>query len=302
MKAMLHMSWRQFGAVAVLSAFCALSIDAQAAVSGTTATFDTAGSVDGWESDNAMVPLSNPGGWLETEFVARFGPSLSETCRTLATSNTLDGALTGNFVKSGIAEITFDFRAVEACPSFLELRILSGSGREWYRRLEVTQAGDWVTFSVPVAFKERWADRPEPDEQMFWNDMRDVRQVAVYVSRSARWEAEHYRVDNFSVKNGPGRDSDQDGMNDLLEVSAWTDPYSAASLLKITSGHCGDDGVVVKWASVTGPTYAIYSTTNLLNGFLPLASGLPSTPPENVYTDMTATGMGPYFYRIAVEP
>ena len=113
-------------------ALIALCFAAHGALQGTTATFDTPGSVDGWASDNTRVTLSNPDSWLEMTFRAQYGPSMPETCRVFASTNTLGGALTGDFVKGGIAQINFNLMAVEAAPSAIWLTVLSGSGREGY--------------------------------------------------------------------------------------------------------------------------------------------------------------------------
>jgi hypothetical protein len=55
-------------------------------------------------------------------------------------------------------------------------------------------------------------------------------------------------------------------------------------------------------SSVAGKDYAIHRTTNLAQGFAPLATSLPATAPLNQSTDSTATNIGPYFYRVSVNP
>jgi len=42
-------------------------------------------------------------------------------------------------------------------------------------------------------------------------------------------------------------------------------------------------GWQVRWESATNKYYDLWVSTNLTSGFSPLATGLPATPPENVY-------------------
>lgn len=302
MSGIIHRAGWGFGAAVLLCALSGLVGATNAAVAPTTATFDTAGNVEGWQSDNTRVTISNPGGWLAIPFRVQYGPCMPENCRIFASTNTSGGMLTGNYVKDGVTQISFNFMASDSSPSALWLSIVSGSGREWYLPLDLPEAGLWTSYTIEIAYREGWFQGPEQSEQMFWSDISDVRRVGVYVRRSARSDAEQYLLDNFSVNNNPGLDSDFDGMSDLSEMSAGTDPYSAESILKITSGADSGDFVVVKWASVSGRTYTLESTTNVYEPFLPLVTGLPATPPENVYTDTTAVGVGPYFYRVGAEP
>jgi len=60
-------------------------------------------------------------------------------------------------------------------------------------------------------------------------------------------------------------------------------------------------GVVLQWPSAEGRRYTVQRSESLPSGFTSLWLHLPATPPLNVYTDATATGGGPYFYRIRQE-
>jgi len=43
--------------------------------------------------------------------------------------------------------------------------------------------------------------------------------------------------------------------------------------------------VVLQWSSILNPTYAVQSSTNLVQGFSVLSSNILATPPMNTYTD-----------------
>ena len=60
------------------------------------------------------------------------------------------------------------------------------------------------------------------------------------------------------------------------------------------------DGVILRWLSREQDTYQVQKAREIGTGFEPLATGLPATPPVNVYTDRTENAVGAY-YRILAE-
>ena len=104
---------------------------------------------------------------------------------------------------------------------------------------------------------------------------------------------------------GQFSDVDADGFSDWIEVyRTGTDPTNAASYLGMGTPLDSDGagtGIVVRWQSTTDKTYLLERTTNLMESFTSLSNHLNATPPMNVYTDMTVTGWGPWFYRVGLE-
>ncbi|HVV70528.1 MAG TPA: hypothetical protein VHI52_03355, partial [Verrucomicrobiae bacterium] len=99
----------------------------------------------------------------------------------------------------------------------------------------------------------------------------------------------------------PNADPDHDGMTNLQEYRAGTDPTNPQSLFEIISVTPGPSGSVIKWSSAQGKFYTIQRSTDLLTGFADLQAHIAATPPLNSLQDPGSLGGGPYFYRIRVE-
>ncbi|MEI7898656.1 MAG: family 20 glycosylhydrolase [bacterium] len=100
-----------------------------------------------------------------------------------------------------------------------------------------------------------------------------------------------------------GYDFDHDGMNNGDEYGAGTDPTNAASVLRLTEiGMPAGAELVLLWQSVSGKTYAVQSSTNLLAGFRDTADtnlvAIGGTMSRTVTVDQAAAG----FYRVNVKP
>jgi hypothetical protein len=100
-------------------------------------------------------------------------------------------------------------------------------------------------------------------------------------------------------------DTDGDGMNNWQEWIAGTDPTNPASLLTMTQAAGGTNfiGVQVTWQSVNTRMYYVRRSTNLFAtpAFTTISSNLPGSTGATTYTDTSATGAGPYFYRVGVQ-
>ena len=98
-------------------------------------------------------------------------------------------------------------------------------------------------------------------------------------------------------------DSDGDGMNNWQEWIANTDPTNASSFFQMLppDGTNNLPGVTIHWKN-TGVTYFIQRSTGLASPFSTIVSSFGTKSVIATYRDATATGAGPYFYRIGVVP
>lgn len=106
-------------------------------------------------------------------------------------------------------------------------------------------------------------------------------------------------------------DTDGDGMNNLQEWRAGTNPTNALSLLKMLTVTKATNGLlpglVVCWQGAGGKVYLLQCSTNLAvqSPFVTIRSNLFNqdfgTDTTNYITDATATNSGPYFYRVGVQ-
>jgi hypothetical protein len=99
-------------------------------------------------------------------------------------------------------------------------------------------------------------------------------------------------------------DADGDGLSNLAEYLAGTNPRDAHSYLSITGiGLGGTNGVQITWGSAPNRLYSLQRAAAVSGGlgFTNIAEHILSTPPENVYLDATATNSPSLFYRVKVE-
>ena len=116
------------------------------------------------------------------------------------------------------------------------------------------------------------------------------------------WKTRYFGATN-AVNGGALDDWDHDGMNNLQEYLAGTDPTNASSKFQVTSFNWqSGTNFVIQWSSVAGKRYALQTSTNLLAGFDGLLTNhVPGTPPLNTAT-VSMDQVRSRYYRVMVEP
>ena len=99
----------------------------------------------------------------------------------------------------------------------------------------------------------------------------------------------------------PLDDPDGDGRDNLGEFLAGTNPLDTSSVFSIEIAAEAVGGPRLTWFSIAGRVYTLRRSTDLLVGFQDLAVNVQATPPLNSYQDATASGSGPYFYRVTAN-
>jgi hypothetical protein len=98
-------------------------------------------------------------------------------------------------------------------------------------------------------------------------------------------------------------DPDGDHFDNYQEWRAGTSPVDATSLLQLTSIVVDTNGATVTWQSVPGIVYFLDRGTNLteLPSFTTVSTDILGQTNTTSYTDSTAVGSGPFFYRVGVQ-
>jgi hypothetical protein len=117
-------------------------------------------------------------------------------------------------------------------------------------------------------------------------------------------------INNGIILDANG-DYDGDGMSNLQEYLAGTDPTNSASMFGVTSLVPEGNDLLITWSAVTNKTYVVQVATNgpdggYANGFSDLATvTVPASPviTQTNYLDVGAVTNGPSrFYRIRLGP
>jgi hypothetical protein len=99
-----------------------------------------------------------------------------------------------------------------------------------------------------------------------------------------------------------GDDADGDGLKNLAEYKAGTNPKDAQSCFEfIGVGQLAQGGMEVRWSSQPEKQYAVERSASVVSGFSTLFSNIVATPFTNIVVDTTATNVGLYFYRVRLQ-
>jgi len=134
----------------------------------------------------------------------------------------------------------------------------------------------------------------------YFTDRVELEKVAVTLAGTPHWWMDEHGLTNNSYEVEEQLDVDGDGLSAGEEYIAGTSPIVGSSVLLVESETTLPvAGFMVKWSSVAGRVYHLYSGTNLSDGFALLQGNIPARPPENTYTDLSETAHG--FYRVQAE-
>jgi hypothetical protein len=109
----------------------------------------------------------------------------------------------------------------------------------------------------------------------------------------------------FGGNADPNADPDHDGVSNLREYVAGTDPTDPNSLfefIKIEALPAGE--TKVQWRSMAAKTYTLLRSATLSANpaqFIVVRTGIPATPPLNTFTNEPAPGSSHCFYLLKVE-
>jgi hypothetical protein len=117
-----------------------------------------------------------------------------------------------------------------------------------------------------------------------------------------------WKIQYFGSATGPNtgalEDWDHDGMNNYGEWKAHTNPTNRLSVLKISAWQPGvGSNFALDWLSISGKTYRVEASTNLLLGFPDVVSSNMAAAGSGTNSVMLAMGQAPRkFYRVVLEP
>ena len=113
------------------------------------------------------------------------------------------------------------------------------------------------------------------------------------------WEIAHGLNPNL---NDAGADPDQDGMTNLQEYLAGTDPHDPSSYLKIAAAHGAAQGILLSFAAVSNKTYRVDYRAAVVGGGWSNLLNVTAVATNRIvrWTDSSPTHLQQRFYRLVV--
>jgi hypothetical protein len=99
----------------------------------------------------------------------------------------------------------------------------------------------------------------------------------------------------------PLADPDGDGLDNLAEQKAGTNPNDFQSQFRFVRVTRQAQGMLVEWSSVANRRYTILRSTDVLGAYQVIADDRLATPPTNSHLDATVVPSANYFYRLRLR-
>lgn len=320
---------KQFGALAVLAM---VGASALAASTGVPADAWSEPSEDQY----GQVGISStPEGATTVSFPARGAPPMPCVGTVVAEPGGLNEAFGGNYAASGVKSVKFVIASDSSKPSYAMVILRSStSGRTWLNRHVSVTAGGTATNQISFQRSQGWeTDYPGNQDSMWAADLESVDLIGISISQRGL-AAQSYTISQFQLHDSEGAitppavltpleqalkdrfgvtsvdqlseaqkavDLDDDGMADVDEIRSEKEAGYANKIFVAELMADDGEGILVKWACLKNSTYDLYRAESLTSGFNVLASGTDLVAGETgfmTHRDFTATGQGPYFYKV----
>ncbi|MGQ9662686.1 MAG: thrombospondin type 3 repeat-containing protein [Kiritimatiellia bacterium] len=277
----------------------------------------------GWTNTSGTVLLFNSGGQLTAQFRQQKQPVFAaDTVRTVLPAGVL------------LTNISFRLTARDCSPSAVRLCFRTAAGGDtWQVSLPPPTSRATVLYSVPLKENAGWRKGPYGTVQEFAAAMQSVAWVGIYIRRHGTTREQSYEIDSFEITGlqcpedsdtdgmpdtwevvhglDPNNfadafsDLDGDGMNNLAECRAGTDPTNANSLLMLSIAltNIGGKGeaIVLGWPSAPGRVYALWRAADPDTPLEKYVGQISASCPSNKYVDIAATNVARCFYWIKLE-
>jgi hypothetical protein len=246
----------------------------------------------------------------------------------------------GDFLANGMKSLAFRLSTTTNIMSVSAILKGTASSTVWKHRIAVPQiAGTWSTVVVPLELDGGWymSTVGDADASQWTQALVSVSYVGLIIERNG-FSNQVATVDSFILAgNGfvtpptallalgdaldarfgvrnygdlsaaqKALDTDKDGMTDVNEILAGTNPDNPNSIFAASIVAVKSLGVTLEWPCVNGGVYTVSRCSDLVVGsFRVLVDGYRLTATQDgtmTFTDKSATtDGGPYFYRIVKE-
>lgn len=267
-------------------------------------------------------------------------PSMYYVCDLVLDSGTANAAFVGNYAGVGGLSFRIKCESGRTPGGLVVVLKGATGREWYYRNTVTSPDPTvWVVNNIPLTREAGWDrnDWDEVDKDAMWaEDMLNVRSVKISICPSGT-AAQSYTVDDlklqgaesfvagtrvltlleaalldaFGVTSVDALTPEQRAQSTLVAglrdvdviCSLYHLGYYAANVFAVEAAQAGE-GIMVGWFALSGRTYSILRSTDLTQGFTHIvtvraptfASGIGYT----TYTDASATGTGPYFYKIVM--